>query len=277
MRALTFDEEWAYSWGWMGTRFQVAMLGVALIATAGCDECQTGQTRCLNNNVQYCGPDPEGSIDTSPHWRPANACRSLICFQPPGMGAMCVVSTDPDPLCAGATRYCDGDVAVHCSNGYSDERQQCGVSPVDPVNTRCVASSPQDAICVPPEAMPSDVCAPAGTADAASLVDVCAGNLYVICVAGLAISTQACAVCAPQCTGFLGDSCASDNQCAAGFTCHPDSTGTSRCTAACDAADPNAVQHCADLFVAGGPPPSTIITLGSRMTCTAGFCEWMTP
>jgi hypothetical protein len=266
----------------MWTRWPLGVLGVALIVIAGCDECEEGATRCWNNTVQHCGrSDPEmGGDYTAIHWRQAAVCSpSQTCFTPPGMDPMCVLSTDPDPLCAGAWSYCSADAVVSCGAGYRVELQTCGASPIDPVFSKCVAAYSGYVACVPPEAMPNDVCAPAGSPDAMSGSSLCAGNLSVTCLAGLAVATRACASCAQRCIGFLGDICGWDGNCAVGFTCHPDSHGDNRCTAACDATDPNAVQHCEDLYVAGGPPPSLTSTpLGnSRMTCTAGFCEWTTP
>jgi len=190
-----------------------------------------------------------------------------------------VLSTDPDPLCADeAFSYCSGDAFVRCASGYGIESQTCGASPDDPVFSKCVDSFPGNAVCVPPEAIPDDLCPPAGTSDAASPSQLCAETLDVTCLAGLAVATRACVACGQLCSGFLGDVCGSDADCATGLTCQPDSHGDSRCTAPCDATDPTAAQQqCEDLYTAGGPPPSAINTpLGfSRLTCTAGFCEWM--
>jgi hypothetical protein len=253
----------------------MAALAVGSIVAAGCDDCDEGATRCWYNIVQHCGSRDSPSI----RWLTDEVCSSSqTCFTPPGMTPMCVLSTDPDPLCADdAFSYCGEDTLVRCMFGYGIESQPCGASPNDPAFSKCVDAFPGDAVCVPPEAIPNDVCAPAGTSDAASPSQLCADTLDVTCLAGLAIATRACAVCDQQCFGFLGDACGSDGECATGLTCQPDSQSNSRCTAACDATDPNAVQHCEDLYTAGGPPPSlsSIPPGNSQMTCTAGFCEWV--
>src|SRR5262245_46752065 len=264
----------------MGRWLQAAALGAVLIAAAGCDECDEGATRCSNNTVQRCGrSDPEmGGDYNSVRWRTEELCsQEQTCFVPQGMGPMCVLSTDPDPLCADNFSYCSDDTVVRCASGYGVETQTCGASPRDPVFSKCVEAFAGDSVCVPPEASPNDACAPAGTSDAASPSRLCADTLEVTCLAGLAVTTRACAVCAQQCIGFLGDICGSDGNCATGLTCQPDSHGDSRCTAACDVTDPNAVQNCEDLYTGGSPPPSwTNIPLGSsRLACIAGFCEWM--
>src|SRR5262245_22132637 len=267
-------------WRWL----EAAALGVGLIADTGGSECDMGATRCWNNTPQVCSTsDPEmGGDYEAIRWRNTDVCTSpQTCIAPPGMDPMCVLSTDPDPLCADTFSYCREDIIVSCASGYRVDAQLCGGSTTDgatdPVFSKCVEAFPGDAVCVPPEAMPNDVCAPAGTSDAASPSRLCVDTLDVTCLAGLAVATRACAVCAQKCFGFLGDICGSDGNCATGFTCQPDSHGDSRCTAACDVTDPNAVQNCEDLFSAGGPPPSwTNIPLGSsRLACIAGFCEWM--
>ena len=266
----------------MGTRLQLGMLGVALIATAGCDnECVPFTTRCRNNDIQECtsgGLPAEGAPRTPPHWSRSDSCSSgSTCVQPPGVDAMCVLSADPDPICTGVSSYCGANTIVHCRNGYRVELEACGVDPIDPVFSKCITADPETAICVPPEAMPNDVCPPAGSPDAMSTTRFCAGDVEVQCLAGLAVSTRGCALCVEQCFGFLGGVCRVDGDCAVGLGCHLDSNGVLRCTTACDASDPNAVRQCEDLYVAGGPPPSmsTIPPGYSRMTCTAGFCQWV--
>jgi hypothetical protein len=254
-----------------------ALVG-GLLAAAGCgDECIDGTTRCMNNVLQQCS---NGSlVGGKPTWQRIVACPPpSICFAPAGGGAACVLSTDPDPLCVGRS-YCNGDTLVRCAEGYRVDMQPCGsdrLISLDTTFTKCVAADARDAVCVPPEAMPNDACVPDGTFIAVAATPMCAGNLQITCLAGLAVTTEACASCTQGCYGWLGDNCASGSACAAGLTCHPDSTGTGRCTATCDPADPNAVQQCKDLFVAGGPPPSLLNSpANSRMTCTGGFCAWM--
>jgi hypothetical protein len=198
---------------------------------------------------------------------------------------MCALSADPDPLCQGVTSYCAGNVVVYCAAGYDVGMGTCGTIFIsDPMYTRCVPAGPMDVACVPPEAKPNDACPPAGSRDAAGKGAVCIDDVFAYCQGGLAIGTEACGSCTlgsePNCKGALGSRCPADGPCAPGLTCHADSTGTSRCTAACDATDLNAVEKCVQLFVAGGPPPSKdllvlgVNTPGTRMTCTAGFCEW---
>ena len=259
----------------MWTRVWKAALVVAAIAAAGCDDCDEGATRCANNSVQRCGRGPSGSIN----WLTEAVCSSpQTCFVPPGMAPMCVLSSDPDPLCADdAFSYCSEDTLVRCMSGYALEQQPCGADPGDPVFSKCVDSFPGNAVCVPPDAIPNDVCPPAGTSDAASPTQLCADTLDVTCLAGLAVATRACVVCGQLCTGFLGDFCNADGECATGFTCQPDSHGDNRCTAACDSNDPNAALQCEDLYTAGGPPPSlsSAPLSNARLQCVAGFCEWM--
>jgi hypothetical protein len=256
------------------------VVAACFVAAAGCgDACTEFATRCWNNNVQTCegGHPAEGGPDVPFHWTQSDDCSGATCIQPAGQDAMCVLATDPDPSCAGVRSYCSGDAVVRCGSGYRVEMQTCGDSSGNQGFTKCVAADPEDAVCVPPEAMPNDACPPADSFAPAAMSVACAGNIEITCVAGLAVTTRACAVCAHPCIGFLGDICGWDGNCAAGFTCQLDSLGTLRCTAACDATDPNAVQRCEDLYTAGGPPPSLSSTPrgNSRMTCTAGFCEWM--
>jgi len=265
----------------MWTRVWTAALGVALVAAGGCSECDAGATRCSGNIVEHCGhSDPEMGGDWNENrWRSGDICSSpQTCITPPGIGAMCAIGTDPDPLCGDAFSYCDGNTFVGCASGYRVTQQPCPVVPNDPVSSKCVDAFPGQAVCVPPEAMPNDLCAPAGTSDAAAPARMCVDALDISCLAGLAVATTACAVCDPQCRGFLGDVCGSDADCATGFTCPPVPSGPFHCTAACDPTDPNAVQHCEDLYTANGPPPSSSSSTrpyNSRMTCTAGFCAWM--
>jgi hypothetical protein len=84
-------------------------------------------------------------------------------------------------------------------------------------------------------------------------------------------------VCGQLCTGFLGDFCNADGECATGFTCQPDSHGDNRCSAACDSADPNAALQCEDLYTRAArhlryPAPRSATR---ALQCVAGFCEWM--
>lgn len=275
---------------------RAAMLGVGLIAAAGCgDDCKEGATRCSSGSVQTCSKSYNESNGTlsSPHWSSLGPCpASMFCIMPPGQDARCDVSSAPDPLCQGVSSYCSGDSIVPCIQGYRGILQKCGVHPVDPSFTHCVATGSY-ATCVPPEAMPNAACPPAGSAEGASPTMECVGNVALDCRAGLVVATTACGSCGVNCRGFLGDDTCdviAGGQCAPGLSCHPDSTGASRCTAACDAADPNAVQGCQDLDVAGGPAPSSsnpiyklpgqpsCADLGMcELTCTAGFCEWAIP
>ena len=259
----------------------MAALGVALLAAAGCgDECIEGTVRCANNELQQCS---NGSlVGGKPAWQKVVSCLPpTTCFHPAGGGAACVLSTDPDPLCVGRS-YCSGDTLVGCAEGYRVDMQPCGsdrLISLDTAFTKCVAANSTDAVCVPPEAMPNDACIPDGSFIAVSPTEMCVtGNLQITCLAGLAVTTEACVQCtrADGCRGFLGDICSPGAACAPGLSCQTDSTGTGRCTAACDAADPNAIQQCEDLYVAGGPPPSLLNSpANARMTCTGGFCAWM--
>jgi hypothetical protein len=263
----------------------IAVIGVALIAAAaGCgDECSEGEVRCMDNTVQSCsGVETENGWDSTLRWRVVQTCLNSTCFAPPGRQPMCVLSTDPDPLCAGAQSHCSGDDIVTCAGGYAGVTSTCAASAGDPAFSRCVAADPSHAGCVPRDALPSDACA-AAAMDASLGATVCADDVIISCFAGLATVTVACRSCDlgqyPACSGFIGDGCNADGQCAAGFTCHADSTGTLRCAAACDAASPNAAQACLDLFLAGGPRSRAgqwLVPLpAGQMTCTAGFCEWV--
>src|SRR5262245_28287026 len=262
----------------------MAMFGVGVMVAAGCgDECSQGATRCVNNAVQFCAAATGANgYAYAPTWHASEDCgaEAATCIQP-RQTAFCALSTDQDPLCAGTSTLgiCGGDDVVQCIEGYRIFAYTCGTGDGQSGFTKCVVPDAGRAVCVSPEAMADDVCARAGTVE--TVTSYCAeGGIRVYCLAGLAVARTACQRCdgaiTAGCIGFLGDDCTDGRPCAAGLDCHPDSAGTQRCTAACDPTDPDAITRCEDLFLAGGPRahPTTVLTPGTRMTCTAGLCEW---
>ena len=267
----------------MRTGARMAVVAVGLIVVAGCDDqCSPyGATRCSGNSTQLCSGtySEDTGADNTNHWHKLEDCSSsgTTCIQTTATEAVCIQDTTPDPLCAGVHGYCVREENVRCSGGYRTGELQC--DRVDPRFTHCVVAGADNAACVPPDAVRNDACAPVDSAATLSRYSTCAGDVLVQCFAGFAVSTIACrcgdSSSAMPCTGFIGYLCSSDSDCAPGFICHPD---WSRCTAACETTDPNAAQHCLDLFVAGGPassPSSGPPTGGSQLICNAGFCDWV--
>jgi hypothetical protein len=88
------------------------------------NQCEPHTDRCVGNVREYCEP-PCSDIGCTSHWTQAEICGA--CVQS-GTNAQCVLSTTPDPRCAGAHGYCDGDVSVACSDGYAIRKEACAES-----------------------------------------------------------------------------------------------------------------------------------------------------
>jgi len=213
-----------------------------------------------------------------------------------------VMSTVPDPRCGSATTssYCTGDSVALCGGDLRKETIPCGALddsgyarlPGGMGATHCLETAPGAATCVPPEATPDPICAGASGPQ-------CLGDTLIECVSGLLVSRTPCAVCAVavqptytrgECSGFLGDTCRTDGDCAAALTCRTDSSGVLRCTSPCSGpaslpsdSIPKPSPMCTQILQDGGPSPSGYIEAPlpnvSRprtvLACVGGFCEWL--
>jgi hypothetical protein len=283
--------------------------GAALLACAaavgaltGClgpaDECKEGESRCDGNDVLFCVHECS-DLSCWSHWQGVDVCGhdGTTCVAPPGLHAMCVESTAPDPACgtAATSSYCAGDGVASCTGGYRNRTIACGATDEahEPLlsggvgATHCIEPQSGATTCVPPGAAADPLCG-GGAAPR------CDGNVLVECTAGLAVSRTACASCAINdqtgdpfgvCHGFLGDGCQGDGDCATGLSCLPDSRRLLHCTVACDAAMsafdqaiPAPSPSCLDVFRDGGPAPSGAVAgfvPGNVLACVAGACEWL--
>ena len=289
---------------------QTAPAGAALLACAaafgamtGClgpaDECTEGESRCVQTDVEFCIHECSDLYCWS-HWQGVDSCVNdgTTCFVPPGVYAMCVGSTDPDPTCGtGATSsYCAADSVASCTAGYRNRTIACGAT--DPAHepllpggigaTHCIDAQPGTATCVPSDAAVDPMCGDGSSPH-------CDADVLVECAAGLAVSRTACASCAIEdvtpsysvgvCHGYLGDGCHDDGDCATGLSCLSDSSMLLRCTVACggvmstpDQTFPTPSDSCLEVFRDGGPPPSGAVAMfvpGNVLACVAGECEWL--
>jgi hypothetical protein len=246
------------------------------------DECSPSQWRCLgdgaNAQVQQCQQNDDfGGY----HWFPADSCTGgrscLVVPDTRGVGALCVLSTTPDPRCGhGWLDYCDGDTHVSCMAGYAVARAACGSYglPGGAAATHCVSGG-TGASCVPPTA----------TADVRCTGDrYCDGNTLVECVQGYAVFRSSCRACQVEsdatgtrgvCDGALGAACSADADCASGLICRPVGGEAATCTAACTVSETG--DSCLDALGTGGLPVTAYMELqpaGRQLACIAGYCGW---
>jgi hypothetical protein len=245
-------------------------------ATPACwsrGECDPGATRCFTSGslveTQFCDHYCS-DFGCEDRWRSIACPPTGGCLMLAGEGATCVLSTTPDPRCAGVNAFCDGDDEVTCRGGYAANRSRCGAQ--DPALPRCVTVG-VDTACVPAAAAPDGNC-PAG------LSRYCSAQADLVeCVGGDAVFRSKCRACSAgargSCTGFLGAFCAADADCASGLTCRVDALGRSVCTAPCTVTATG--DDCLQALGTGGLPYSHYSELavpGRNLLCAAGFCAW---
>lgn len=277
----------------------MALLWAALSSAIGCSpqECSEGETRCASSKyAEVCSAHwSEISSSNSYEWGWRAECsEGTACVMVDGSGATCVGGGEKDPSCAQTAHYCDGDALVSCAQGYSVNRAACGSAVGSFNSTHCIPSASAGATCIPPSSQVDPICG--GTSD-----PHCDGSTLVDCVEGYAVfrancractvvpQVAACSGCAPthgQCSGYLGDSCQADSDCAAGLLCHLEAGGLHHCSAPCTvSADAQAGGECPQKLGSGDLPLSSYaeIQLGKAagegyayppFSCIAGFCAW---
>src|ERR671935_902085 len=238
------------------------------------DVCQAGATRCYVYGsfveTQTCA-NHCSDFGCPYQWLTDDVCSpSRQCLMVSGTGAICVLSTAPDPRCTGATGFCDGNVRFACRAGYAVERTACNTV----VLPRCISVGDGDAACVPSAASPDANC-PAGRSRYCS-----AAEDLIECVGGESVFRSKCRACTAgataSCAGFLGDTCTGDTQCASGLVCHADALGRNICTAPCSVTATG--DDCLQSLGTGGLPYSTYAEIkppGSRLLCAAGIAGGM--
>ena len=277
---------------------QIGLLVAALSSLVGCrygSVCTDGETRCASDHeIEGCisvWPDEIGPSRPHEEWRPSEVCDAAAsCVAVPEAGATCVVGGRTYPLCDQALAYCDGDVLVQCAHGFAVSHKPCGSdTPGGSPSTHCIASMTLGATCIPPESAVDPICANVSgpTCDDAALVECVEGfavfrvNCRTCAVVANTAPCSGCAAHQGQCTGFLGDKCRADADCANGLQCHTDSTGVAHCSAPCTVNAAGTGKDCAQWTGSHGLPLSTYaeIPLAQRdryptLNCLAGFCAW---
>ena len=251
------------------TRRRVSTLLLLASACGPHDICQADATRCgVSGNVERCEYECE-DFGCAYRWQTDDVCSHSPpqCLMVSGE-ATCVLSTSPDPRCAGATGYCDGYTLFACRGGYAVERTVCYA-----FLPRCVSAADGEAACVPSAAAPDANCQAGRSRYCSAAEDL------VECAMGLSVFRSKCRTCTVgatgSCAGFLGDACTGDAQCASGFVCHADALGRNICTAPCSVTATG--DDCLQSLGTGGLPYSTYAEIkpsGSRLLCVAGYCTW---
>jgi hypothetical protein len=238
------------------------------------DECAPGETRCNTTGAsveaQFCANDCS-DFGCRYAWGTSVCSSSGGCVVAPAEGALCVLSATPDPRCAGAKAFCDGNDRIVCRAGYAVERSACGIG-ADAMLPLCIDAG-GDAACIPAAAAPDASC-PTGRSRYCS-----ASQDLVECIGGDAVFRSSCAVCSAAstrpCAGFLGDVCTSNTDCATGFVCHADALGRKICTTTCSVTASG--DDCFGKLGTGGLPFSRYAEIsppGGRLVCVAGYCTW---
>ena len=246
---------------------------VALLCAAACgkgDECHLGAARCF---VHQDFVEAQACINSCSDfgcrnlWTGEDVCSpSRTCLLVESAGAICALSTTPDPRCAGVNSFCDGDDRVFCRAGYGVSRSSCILD-----LPRCVATGTGDAACIPSAAAPDPRC-PAGRSRYCS-----AASDLVECLGGDVVFRSRCRTCnaSGSCSGFLGDTCVADADCASGLLCHADALGRTVCTATCTITATG--DDCLQALGTDGLPYSSYAELkppGRQLLCAAGYCTW---
>ncbi|MEO8920705.1 MAG: hypothetical protein ABI488_25040 [Polyangiaceae bacterium] len=280
-----------------------------LLGTSGCfggvDECDRGATRCNAGNPETCEED---CSDFGCHnkWQVGDFCTAAqSCIAPNDTAPMCAESPSKDPLCAGAEKatYCSGQQLVQCQHGYRAITRACGSVddfgyeqlPGGSASTMCVDPGDGNATCIPEAAKVDSLCdgITGPRCDGTTLVE-CVDQHAVFKTACASCTTQttpACDTCPPTtrglCRGYLGDSCALDEDCAPGLLCHDNGIGLRACSLACSveaASAPDAGvapagasnAQCYAAFNADETPISSYseVKPAGRLSCIAGYCKW---
>lgn len=158
----------------------------------------------------------------------------------------------------------------------------------------CIDPSDGTATCVPKAATVDPLC------DGVT-GPRCEGTTLVECIDHYAVFKTACASCAVQttqtcatcpstsrgsCHGYLGDSCAVDEECALGLRCHDEGNGRRACSLACtvgsagtsdvDIAPAGENAQCFAAFDPDGSPVSAYSEVNpvGHLSCIAGYCKW---
>jgi len=214
------------------------------------DQCASGATRCNTTGAsveaQNCRNSCE-DVGCWNEWETSVCSPSGACVVTPSEGALCVLSTTPEPRCAGVISWCDGNASIRCLAGYGVARSPCGTNAMScPTGRSRYCTASQD---------------------------------LVECVGGDAVFRSSCAVCdaasTRPCAGFLGDFCTSDAGCATGLVCRADALGRKICTTTCTVTASG--DDCFPKLGTGGLPFSSyaeIFPLGRQLICAAGYCTW---
>lgn len=147
----------------------LAILVCGLVGlAAGCNECQSGETRCDGNVVKSCSYDGDGPISNAT-WHESVcpvACREA------GGEARCVSAPDPVPECADGHDTCFENTPSSCLGGYPIRHTPCSG------DTHCVMSASCGAICVLDD-NPDARCAAGPFCDADGNLNACSCDFVI--------------------------------------------------------------------------------------------------
>jgi hypothetical protein len=159
--------------------------GLFLVAhwVQGCvgGECRDGEKSCDGATVLACSGgsshEPGGSYL---FWQRSDCSDGKICVSKSAKSAICALSAQPEPRCAGAIAFCDGQDIVECEDGLALDRGSCGPDMV------CVAGGEKGPFCaLGPDARCADIGADA-------LASYCDGASLVECHGVSATRVQTC-------------------------------------------------------------------------------------
>jgi hypothetical protein len=179
--------------------YPVALVPLLVSLLGGCgvpaNECEVGQTQCDGNTIMECEPIETGD-GTYQGWR-SYSCDPGICQTPASGGALCALSSDPDPKCDGRESYCDGSARISCRAGYATASEDCAsgldtpfcadISPdpqmaIQTLSALCVAESTRNPEC--PTVLTEGVQGYDSSA--------CVGKELLHCIDGYIVSRQSC-------------------------------------------------------------------------------------
>src|SRR5215831_13836021 len=219
----------------MSDRLLVVTVFVTGLASACVppDQCRAGENRCNTTGTsveaQNCANDCS-DFGCWYQWETSICSPSRACVVAPAKGALCALSATPEPRCAGAISFCDGNDGIWCQAGYAVQRSACATGP-DAMFPNCIDAGDGTAACVPAAAAPDASCPPGRSRYCSATQD------FVECIGGDAVFRLRCAACnaasTRPCTGYLGYFCTSDSDCATGLVCHADVLGGKICTTTC--------------------------------------------
>lgn len=171
------------------------MLAAALASmAAGCNasECHGGQVRCRNNVAEYCGLFSEDRGSWVSEDCGAGYCK--LSSDPQRLNPFCALAPDPDSRCgqASSLRFCDGNSAIACRQGYLTDVANCtagesfGVYAKNSGVTRYCVSESDWANCVL-EPSPNPLCLAAGSSEV-----TCDGDKLLTCTHGYLMLLDQC-------------------------------------------------------------------------------------